>query len=132
MESARLSDAQVREQRNPLRVGEERVQLSSVRSAQIQCAERPELYRGNAAPPRTHSPRSMKLECCSRRLGNREGTVRLQVRTYAETGIVATTVDAARSDSNPQPPMRVERTLTCAIFSALRTSFQRRRACREP
>jgi hypothetical protein len=40
-------------------------------------------------------------------LGNGEGTVRFQVRTYVKAGIVATTVDAARPDSNPEAFMRV-------------------------
>jgi hypothetical protein len=54
-------------------------------------------------------------------LGNGQGTVRFQVRTYVKAGIVATTFAAARSDSNPGGTMRVHdhRPTYLAVCSAL-------------
>jgi hypothetical protein len=64
------------------------------------------------------------------RLGNGEGTVRLQVRTYDRAGIVATTIAAARPGSNPEAFMRVNAhrpylALCCAIAAITACASQR-------
>jgi hypothetical protein len=52
---------------------------------------------------RNHSLPFQKLGLLPKsRLGNGEGTMRFQVRTYDRAGIVATTIDAAPPGSNPE------------------------------
>jgi hypothetical protein len=65
------------------------------------------------------------------RLGNGEGTTRFQIRTYDRAGIVATTIDAARPDSNPEAFMRVNAhipaylTICCAVVVVTACAPQR-------
>jgi hypothetical protein len=65
------------------------------------------------------------------RLGNGEGTVRLQVRTYDRAGTVATTIAAAQPGSNPEAFMRVNAhspahlAMCCAIAAITACASQR-------
>jgi hypothetical protein len=97
MVPARLGDTQVGEEGNALRLGEKRVKLSPIACTKVQGTKRPEFNRGHAAPPQSRDAIT-KNRCPSpkSRLGNGQGTVRRQVRTYEKAGVVATMTNAAR------------------------------------